>query len=124
MRAFFVDIKKPYVKGGNSDWDGRIDNWKSRKFLTEVMVRNANQIKSADPVTYDDNGEVIPLSRRFNADDADIRFRQPRSRVTQAEDAAYMNAVDAGDTATAARMIREAAAKAMPNVLKGEDGYP
>ena len=82
------------------------------------------QIKSADPVTYDDNGEVVPLSRRFNADNADIRFRQPRSRVTQAEDAAYMKAVEAGDTATAARMIREAAAKAMPNVLKGEDGLP
>ena len=90
----------------------------------EYRVNEPSQIKSADPVTYDDNGEVIPLSRRFNADNADIRFRQPRSRATQAEDAAYMKAVEAGDTATAARMIREAAAKAMPNVLKGEDGLP
>ena len=52
------------------------------------------------------------------------QFRQPRSRVTTAEDAAYMDAVNRGDMATAARMIREAAAKAMPNVLKGEDGLP
>ena len=56
--------------------------------------------------------------------DGKLRFRQPRSRVTQAEDAAYMKAVEAGDTATAARMIREAAAKAMPNVLRDEDGLP
>lgn len=90
----------------------------------DYITQDPYAIKLADPVTYDDNGEVIPLSRRFNADNADIRFRQPRSRVTQAEDAAYMKAVESGDTATAARMIREAAEKAMPNVLKGEDGLP
>ena len=32
------------------------------------------RIKSADPVTYDDNGEVIPLSERFTADNEDIRW--------------------------------------------------
>lgn len=32
----------------------------------EILVFNPNQIKSADPVTYDSNGNVIPLSRRFN----------------------------------------------------------
>jgi hypothetical protein len=35
---------------------------------------NSNQIKSADPVTYDDEGNVIPLSQRFNKRNADIRF--------------------------------------------------
>ena len=29
-------------------------------------AKNPNQIKSADPVTYDKEGEVIPLSQRFN----------------------------------------------------------
>lgn len=33
-------------------------------------------LKSADPVTYDDNGNVIPLSERFNPEDQDIRFSQ------------------------------------------------
>jgi hypothetical protein len=33
-----------------------------------------NQIKSADPVTYDDNGNVIPLSERFNDQNNDIRY--------------------------------------------------
>ena len=32
------------------------------------------QIKSADPVTYDDNGNVIPLSERFNSANEDIRY--------------------------------------------------
>lgn len=40
-----------------------------------TMVFSPNQVKSADAVTYDDNGEVIPLSERFNPDNPDIRFR-------------------------------------------------
>lgn len=35
-----------------------------------------NQIKSADPVTYDDNGSVIPLSKRFDSGSPDIRFSE------------------------------------------------
>lgn len=35
---------------------------------------NSSQIKSADPVTYDDNGNVIPLSERFNTEEDDIRY--------------------------------------------------
>ena len=42
--------------------------------ITEVVVKSANQIKSADPVTYDDAGNVIPLSERFNPENSDIRF--------------------------------------------------
>lgn len=41
---------------------------------TEYVVFNPNQIKSADPVTYDDNGNVIPLSERFNPKKEDIRY--------------------------------------------------
>lgn len=36
-----------------------------------------SQIKSADPVTYDDAGNVIPLSQRFNQQNEDIRFDTP-----------------------------------------------
>lgn len=35
-----------------------------------------NQIKSADPVTYDGNGSVIPLSKRFDSGSPDIRFSE------------------------------------------------
>ena len=40
----------------------------------EVTVKSPEQIKSADPVTYDDNGNVIPLSERFNDNQKDIRY--------------------------------------------------
>ena len=40
----------------------------------EVAVFDNKMIKAADPVTYDDNGNVIPLSERFNAKEEDIRF--------------------------------------------------
>ena len=35
---------------------------------------SSEQIKSADPVTYDDDGNVIPLSERFNPENNDIRY--------------------------------------------------
>ena len=38
------------------------------------VVFNPNQIKSADPVTYDDAGNIIPLSERFNPEKEDIRY--------------------------------------------------
>lgn len=40
----------------------------------EVVVFDNAKIKSADPVTYDDAGNVIPLSKRFNAENNDIRY--------------------------------------------------
>lgn len=39
------------------------------------VIRNSAQIKSADAVTYDDNGKVIPLSERFNSENDDIRYQ-------------------------------------------------
>lgn len=41
---------------------------------TVYMFKDPNQAKSADPITYDDNGNVIPLSERFNSRKRDIRF--------------------------------------------------
>lgn len=46
------------------------------KRIKNAVVFNSNQIKSADPVTYDDNGNVIPLSKRFNLKEEDIRFQK------------------------------------------------
>ncbi|MCQ2087648.1 MAG: hypothetical protein MJZ37_06230 [Bacilli bacterium] len=34
---------------------------------------SSEQVKSADAITYDDNGNVIPLSERFNPEKVDIR---------------------------------------------------
>lgn len=41
---------------------------------TVFVVFDSEQIKSADPVTYDDNGNVIPLSERFDSSKGDIRY--------------------------------------------------
>ncbi len=48
------------------------------KFLVadDYIVFASSQIKSADPVTYDDSGNVIPLSERFNEGNEDIRYQQ------------------------------------------------
>jgi len=44
-------------------------------FPTNVYaVFDPNQIKSAEPITRDDQGNVIPLSRRFQSASNDIRF--------------------------------------------------
>lgn len=35
---------------------------------------SSEQVKSADTITYDDNGNVVPISERFNDEKVDIRF--------------------------------------------------
>ncbi len=47
-----------------------------------------SQLKSADPITYDDNGNVIPLSERFNTKNDDIRYSD---RVTDKETLDFLN---------------------------------
>ena len=50
-------------------YDGTIQS----EYGDEAVAFYPNQIKSADPVTYDDGGNVIPLSQRFNEENEDIR---------------------------------------------------
>lgn len=38
------------------------------------FVKNPEDIKSADLVTYDDDGNIIPLSQRFNDENDDMRY--------------------------------------------------
>lgn len=40
----------------------------------EAVVFDSSQIKNSDAITYDDNGNVIPLSDRFNATEKDTRY--------------------------------------------------
>lgn len=40
----------------------------------DVIFNPKRDAKSADPVTYDDAGNVIPLSQRFNTENDDIRY--------------------------------------------------
>lgn len=54
----------------------RINNVRDGSFDVgnEIIFFDENLVKSADAITYDDNGDVIPLSERFNEDDNDIRY--------------------------------------------------
>jgi hypothetical protein len=61
---------------------------------TEVAITNPERIKSADPVTRDDAGNIIPLSQRFNPETPDIRFSVGRRAAPYAEQlAAQMDAL-------------------------------
>ncbi len=42
--------------------------------VNQYVVFDSNKIKSADPVTYDNDGNVIPISERFDQTKDDIRY--------------------------------------------------
>ena len=64
------DYDAIYIDEGGTGGYG--DDVKDRG--VSIVIKDSAQIKSADPITYDNNGNVIPLSERFEADNADIRF--------------------------------------------------
>jgi hypothetical protein len=67
----------------------------------EIIATSPSQIKSADPITRDDAGNVIPLSQRFQSTSPDIRYMP--------SDSDYMAAVKSGDTAKAQELVDQAA---------------
>lgn len=64
------------------------------------VVFNPNQIKSAEPITYDENGRVIPVSERFDTEKTDIRYSL---------DEEYSDAVKNNDTETAQKLVNDKA---------------
>ena len=92
-RAYAVENAKVHGWGDNFNiieqkvpvdeiwWDGNdIAEWgygREEDFIkdTDFAYKNTkNNRKLLDAVTYDDNGNVIPLSERFNESKSDIRF--------------------------------------------------
>lgn len=54
-----------------------IKNWRVGRYQdlgTVAIPKSASQIKLANTFTFDDNGELIPLSERFNDENNDIRY--------------------------------------------------
>lgn len=80
---------------------------------TDFAYKNSkNNKKLLDAVTYDDNGNVIPLSQRFNEKNKDVRFSLKDEKIKSVAEkfgvneddvAMYANAVEKGSTAEAAR---------------------
>ena len=118
--AAFLNIRKPNREGMDAaryaleeGFDGVIVE---QEGAAVGVVYDPSQIKSADPVTYDNNGNAISLLERFNSESEDIRFR-----VTPEQDKAYMDAVEAGDMEKAQKMVDEAA-KAAGYTIRGDHG--
>lgn len=59
--------------------------------IYEYMVFDSNQVKYADAVTYDDNGDVIPLSQRFDTANEDIRYSTRNNQESQVDRLARKN---------------------------------
>jgi hypothetical protein len=96
--SFWTAIQAPIIGEGYYSTD-EIVKWAKNNGYTSVVIRNvmdpgvvnaygddyiffdSSQLKSADPVTYDDNGNVIPLSERFNTSEQDIRYSLPSDDV-------------------------------------------
>jgi hypothetical protein len=54
---------------------------------SEMVVFSPDQIKSAEPITRDDQGNVIPLDQRFQPATADIRYSRTEIRESRREPA-------------------------------------
>ena len=57
--------------------DGFVTQWENRdtgERSNIILALNSSQLKSADAVTRDDSGNIIPLSERFNPEEGDIRY--------------------------------------------------
>lgn len=74
--AGYETIKYMNMREGGDYGNAGISN----VYATLNATENA---KSADPVTYDDNGNIIPLSERFNSDNEDIRYSQSFSSIEE-----------------------------------------
>ena len=86
----FYALRNPDMGDGWYDTDS-ISKWALDHGYTSVIMKNiydygdmadnyvffnSNQVKSADLVTYDDDGNIIPLSERFNEQNEDIRYSE------------------------------------------------
>ena len=65
------------------DEGGDLVNGKPISRGLSYVIRNSNNIKSAEPITYDNNGNVIPLSERFKDNNPDIRYSREPERLNE-----------------------------------------
>lgn len=88
-----------FIEENDLDYDGIVLNeggdivdGKPVKRGASYVIRQSEQVKSADPVTYDDDGNVIPLTERFNSENEDIRFQERTETITNRD--LLVNALD------------------------------
>ena len=155
VRRFFINVIKP---ANESDGYQALQKYKgqngagikAREYLIEqgydgvnnenqeFVVFDPSQIKSADPVTYDENGNIIPLSERFNPENPDIRYRKGgdvgTSQRVDTQNAAINNLTGAPRTRAIEHAVNKEADKLgikvtyktreqMPKGHKNDKGY-
>lgn len=85
-----------YIDENNLDFDGIIldeggdlvDGKPVSRGLSYV-IRKSAQIKSAEPITYDYDGNIIPISQRFDSNNNDIRYSLSANNTNLMGDIAY-----------------------------------
>lgn len=76
-----VKITDIYDNGGRGSEAGRGDVY--------IFFNPDQDVKSADPITYDDSGNVIPLTERFDSGNRDIRWSLAGTNEDRAEAAEF-----------------------------------
>ena len=51
---------------------------------TDVIYKDPSQVKSSEVITYDDNGNIIPISQRFDSKKEDIRYQKKKNSSSYA----------------------------------------
>ena len=134
LRSGMRRILNDYFIGNDSGYDGieladdghRYIDGKREDVHTFIVFKNT-QIKSADPVTYDDNGNVIPLSERFQESKSDIRYSIDETPETPAPFAAAEARMEAEAAARAKAKTKaetETEGVEIPDVYEIEDETP
>jgi hypothetical protein len=72
VNRVITELKKQGFDSAHTDGDFSMDDPFSE--YDSWTIFDPSQIKSANPITRDASGRVIPLSERFNPDTSDIRF--------------------------------------------------
>ena len=95
---------------GNGIVDDGTGNYEGT--VTDYIPVRPEQVYSAEPVVYDDNGQVIPLSRRFENGNPDIRYKHDEtgngSRTSQDVEAAAIKLAESlGEKVRLVRDVNE-----------------
>lgn len=112
-----------------------VAEWAKANGYTSVIVTNVydggeladdyiffdtNQVKSADPITYDDSDNVIPLSERFNSNNDDIRYQE---RTETPEPSEVLRELFETNAAFAGYKSYTASLKKYQELMQRVDGY-
>lgn len=88
IRRQLKEMINSYVRTADFDgihlaFDGKMPGYPA---VETYIVFDPSQVKSARPVTYDDDGNVIPLSERFNPEKDDIRYSLAKGKTATREE--------------------------------------